>query len=68
MVVECSEVLKELPEVFFSQIVDRSAETRIPIIRKFIKKGSTIHSDCWRSHTSLEADAYLHFTVEETVQ
>ena len=29
---------------FFQIVDDRSAETLIPIIRKFIKKGSVIHS------------------------
>ena len=40
MVVGCLEVLRELPKsvVFFQIVDDRSAETQIPIIRKFIKK------------------------------
>ena len=49
--------------VFFFQIVEgRSAETLIPIIRKFIKKRSIIHSDCWKTYSCLEAERYSHFT------
>ena len=70
MVVGCSEVLKELPKsvfFFFFQIVDdRSAETLIPIISKFIKKGSIIHSNCWKSYSCLEAEGYSHFTVNHS--
>ena len=53
--------------MFFFQIVDdRSAETLIPIMRKFIKKGSIIHSDCWKSYSCLEAEGYSHFTVNHS--
>ena len=34
---------------FFEIVEDRSAETLIPLIKKYIKKGSIIHSDCWKS-------------------
>ena len=51
---------------FFQIVDDRSAETLIPIIRKFIKKGSIIHSDCWKSYSCLEAEGYSHFTVNHS--
>ena len=52
--------------LFFFQIIYSSTETLIPSIRKFIKKGSIIHSDCWKSYSCLEAGGHSHFTVNHS--
>ena len=43
------------PKCFFVPVQDRSAETLIPIIKRWIRPGTTILSDCWKSYASLEA-------------
>ena len=51
---------------FFEIVEDRSAETLMPLIKKYIKKGSIIHSDCWKSYSSLEKEGYFHLTVKHS--
>ncbi len=35
---------------FFEIVEDRSADTLLPLVRKYITPGTTIHSDHWRSY------------------
>ena len=42
---------------------NRKKKTLIPIIQKYIKPGSIIHSDCWRSYHCLKDLGYIHKTV-----
>ena len=39
---------------FFLTVDDRSANTLIPIIKEWIKPGTTVHSDCWKAYSSLQ--------------
>jgi len=45
---------------------DRSAETLIPIIQKYIKPGSTIFSDQWAAYRDLQRLGYQHHTVNHS--
>ena len=43
---------------------DRSRNTLMPLIRKHIRRGSTVYSDCWRAyHPALNAEGYRHLSV-----
>ena len=42
---------------------DRSKDTLVPIIRKFVKLGTTIYSDSWSSYLTLNKEGFKHFTV-----
>jgi len=48
---------------FFVPVDDRSAATLIPIITKWILPETTIASDCWKAYSSLQAEGYIHETV-----
>ncbi|XP_029635052.1 uncharacterized protein LOC115210589 [Octopus sinensis] len=55
---------------FILFVADRSSETLLPIIKKFIRPGTTIHSDCWPAYNGIaEMDVtpkYIHFTVNHS--
>ena len=42
---------------------DRSAETLIPIIEKYVKPGTRILSDGWAAYEKLNLHGYEHFSV-----
>ena len=42
---------------------NRKESTLIPIINKWIKPGSIIHSDCWKAYSKLSELGYTHVTV-----
>ena len=53
-------------KMFLSIVGNRSAATRIPIIQKYIKVGTKIHSDCWKSYDKLNTLGYEHVTVNHS--
>jgi len=56
------------PRCFFVTVNDRSADTLIPIIKRWILPGTTIYSDCWRSYSTLVSEGYVHATVNHSVE
>jgi len=56
------------PKCFFVPVCDRSADTLVPLIKKWILPGTTIHSDCWRAYSSLTEQGYIHRTVNHSVE
>ena len=56
------------PRCFFVTVNDRSADTLIPIIKRWILPGTTIYSDCWRSYSTLVLEGYVHATVNHSVE
>jgi len=56
------------PRCFFVTVNDRSADTLIPIIKRWILPGTTIYSDCWRSYSTLVSEGYIHATVNHSVE
>ncbi len=48
-------------------VSDRSKTTLIEIIRRRIRPGTTIVSDCWAAYTGLETYGYTHKTVNHSV-
>jgi len=47
---------RESKHCFFEVVEDRSAATLIPVIKKYIRPGTTILSDCWRAYSSLSSE------------
>ena len=45
---------------------NRKESTLIPIIKKWIKPGTIIHSDCWKAYSKLGALGYTHVTVNHS--
>ena len=56
------------PKCFFVPVQDRSADTLIPIIKQWIKPGTTILSDCWKAYHSLKSEGYIHRTVNHSIE
>ena len=52
---------------FAVAVPDRSADTLIPIIQKYVAPGSTIYSDCWGAYNKLGELGYKHLTVNHSV-
>jgi len=55
------------PKCFFATVQDRSAQTLIPQIKRWIKPETKILSDCWKSYATLQQEGYLHETVNHSV-
>ena len=64
----CIEKHGENPGMFLETVTDRSSNTLIPIIKKWVKRGTIIHSDCWKSYDCLVREGYGHLTVNHSIQ
>lgn len=53
-------------KVFMVPVANRKKVTLLPIIEKWIAKGSIIHSDCWKSYNDLSKMGYTHLTVNHS--
>ena len=42
-------------QIFMIPVANRKESTLIPIIKKWIKPGTIIHSDCWKAYSKLSA-------------
>ncbi|EFN66847.1 hypothetical protein EAG_08499, partial [Camponotus floridanus] len=49
--------------LFIEPVHNRSADTLLNVIKKWIKPGTTIMSDCWKSYKCLSNEGYVHLTV-----
>ena len=47
----------------FVYVPNRNRETLLPIIREYIGRGATVHSDMWRSYWVLGSEGYIHRMV-----
>ena len=47
---------------------DRSAQTLIPLIKKYILPGTIIVSDGWKAYSSLRNEGYTHWVVNHSEQ
>ena len=48
-------------------VAKRDEATLLPIIRKYIAKGSIINSDCWKAYNNLKDHGYQHITVNHSM-
>lgn len=56
-------------KLFLTTVPDRSAETLLAVIKKFLRSGSIIHTDCWAAYNRLaEQEDYelVHRTVNHS--
>ena len=53
-------------QIFMIPVNNRKESTLIPIIKKWIKQGSIIHSDCWKAYSKLNKIGYTHVTVNHS--
>ena len=53
-------------KVFMFPVKKRNAATLLPIIEKWIKKGSIIHINCWKAYSKLNEMGYKHVTVNHS--
>ena len=52
--------------IFMIPVANRKKETLIKLIKKWIKPGSIIHSDCWKAYATLNKIGYKHVTVNHS--
>lgn len=57
---------RETKKLFVECVADRSASTLLTVIKKWIKPGTTIISDCWKAYNCLENEGYKHLTVNHS--
>jgi transposase-like protein len=60
---------RETGLVFMVPVEKRDRETLLPIIQKWVKPGTTIHSDLWKAYNGLDTDPnykYVHLTVNHS--
>ena len=55
-------------KIFVVPVQDRSKETLQREIKKWIKPGSVIVSDCWKGYIGLEDIGYTHKTVNHSIE
>lgn len=53
-------------KVFMVAVPNRKRCTLLPIIKRWISKGSIIHSDCWKAYDSLSKEGYTHVKVNHS--
>lgn len=58
-----NKVKNENKKIFLEPIEERNIENINEIIEKYIKKGTTIYTDCWKGYNNLSKIGYKHKTV-----
>ena len=53
-------------KIFMIPVTNRKQKTLLPLIKKWIKPGSIIHSDCWKAYCNLNKMGYTHVTVNHS--
>ena len=53
-------------KIFMILVSNRKKSTVLPIIKKWIKPGTIIHSDCWKAYSDLKLHGYTHVTVNHS--
>nr|XP_022904005.1 uncharacterized protein LOC111416268 [Onthophagus taurus] len=53
--------------VFMEIVEERTADTLVPIIQKYILPGTTIVSDYWKAHDCLERNGYVDLRVNHSI-
>jgi transposase-like protein len=52
---------------FLVAVNDRSTETLIGLIKKWIRPGTTVITDCWAAYRSLPDEGYTHLSVNHSI-
>ena len=56
-------IIMPLMETAEVESYKRDSATLVPIIKKYIRQGSTIMTDCWKAYDCLKNEGYIHKTV-----
>ncbi|XP_067659400.1 uncharacterized protein [Haliotis asinina] len=57
---------KESNRMFLEVVEKRDADTLLSVLRKWVRPGSVIHSDCWKAYSRLNEMGYEHVTVNHS--
>ncbi|GFT20380.1 DDE_Tnp_IS1595 domain-containing protein [Trichonephila clavipes] len=60
------EVEKGSGKLFLVAVHNRPKETLLALIKEWIRPGTTIYSDCWKSYDCLAEENYVHLTVNHS--
>ncbi|KFD63859.1 hypothetical protein M514_24007 [Trichuris suis] len=60
-------ICREMGESFLVPVADRSSRTLIPLIRQYIKPGTTVISDCWGGYRRLSREDYTHLRMNHSI-
>jgi hypothetical protein len=52
---------------FLETVNDRSADTLIELIKKWIRPGTTVITDCWAAYRSLPDEGFTHLRVNHSI-
>lgn len=52
---------------FIVPVEDRSRNTLLPIIKEYVKDGTTIYSDCWKAYDCLDDEGFVHYSVNHSL-
>ncbi len=55
-------------KIFMFVVKNRTRDELLPLIKKWIKPGSIIHSDCWKPYDTLGQEGYTHLKVNHSIQ
>ena len=55
-------------ECFLIPVKDRTANILIPLIKQYIRPGTTIMTDYWKSYSTLHEEGYIHGTVNHSYE
>ena len=58
-------VERETGRVFMEVVVRRDANTLIPLLEKWVEKGTTVMSDCWKAYDKMEG--FVHMKVNHSL-
>jgi transposase-like protein len=53
---------------FLVWVPNRSKETLVPIIKKYVRPGTTVYTDCWKSYSKLSEEGFDHAMVNHSVE
>lgn len=48
-------------------MINRTKKTLLPLIKQFIKPGTTVISDCWKSYDFLDKNGFDHLSVNHSI-
>jgi transposase-like protein len=67
LVVIATEIREErMGRIRLKRVTDASAQSLEAAIKEMVEKGSTIHTDGWRSYSQLPAQGYPHEVIRQT--
>ena len=61
-----NKVKNENKRLFLCSIKDRNCTNIDDIVKKYIKKGITIYTDCWKGYNNLNKIGHKHNTVNHS--